>query len=278
MSKRNSKPVINSGEASIISSSSVFVGHEDRQFALGLYSSNDIANYMQDPIPGAYLQLRANVYRNKGYLKSDVINIDGTEKDAYDGNSSHFIMLENLGFDRSEYNQSQEKIPKLLGSVAVFACMRIIEVRSDEDKLPVESFYPEIFQSKAPQKSIEVSRVIASHEEVQIRKFAQATLFTYGLAYALSNDLGPVYGVVEEKFAKGLKELGVPIKKISATKFVKAYNTENFALEIDKYEFSKIVGKRTLNGMIIPNDSFNYWGEISTDNSKREDENEITTG
>lgn len=115
-------------EAVPLVSGDVFSNHEDKRFALGVFSHDDILSYESNPLVKGYLQLRANVYIDQTkMLENKKKRPDGTELDEDDERSMHFVVFENR-IDR----------------VAVFACMRLIEKIADRDsKLPsimVETF------------------------------------------------------------------------------------------------------------------------------------------
>jgi N-acyl-L-homoserine lactone synthetase len=246
MSSAGNKYITNK-EAIPLVSGNVFSNHKNNRFALGVFSSNDVLSYEPNTIAQAYLQLRANVYIDQTkMLDSNVRRSDGTELDEDDERSTHFVVLENL-----------------MGKMAVFACMRFIEKTVDRDSiLPIEEFFPDAFVTHAPNKSVEVSRFIARHDEVKYCLIAKRELMTAALAYALNNNLGPVFGVVEPEFERDLKMMKVPIRRIAEPKLVPEYNDENLGIEVDKYEFKNRVGKAAIDRMTIPVGSFGYWGHI----------------
>lgn len=243
-----SNKYISNKEAVPIIDGDVFSNHEDKRFALGVFSSEDVLSYRPDSILQAYLKLRANVYVDQtGMLEKGVKRSDGTELDENDERSTHFVIFENV-----------------MGRVAVFACMRAIEKTADKNLiLPIEEFFPEAFAVPSPDKSVEVSRFIVRHDEAKSALFARMRLMTSGLAYALKNDLGPIYGVVEPEFEKLLKHTGISLRRIAEPKLVNEYNDNNLGFEIDREKCKQRIGEAILNNMVVPVGSFSYWGDIS---------------
>lgn len=249
-----------------VTDSDIFYGHEEERFALGVYSPQQIESYAFGSIPQAYLQLRSNVYTKRGFLDGKSVRFDGTEMDNHDHHSVHFMMIENLDYENPE-NFSRKNTISKMGRIAVFSCMRMI-INTESKEIPAKSFYPEYFKDKDTPRAIEISRVIAAHDDSDIRTFAQGVLFTAGLAKSINENLGPVYGVVERHFAQGLKMSGVPVEPIAELKYLEEYNSENLLIEIDKEEFARRVGSEILKKMTIPVGSFTYWSDILGQNNK----------
>lgn len=231
----------------ILADNMVFSKHPDSRFALGVFSSDNVLSYKPNSIEEAYLKLRANVYVTQtGMLPSEVVRQDGTELDENDERSTHFVVFENRN----------------LGKVAVVACLRLIE-KKDESILPIENFFPEVFEdSAAPEESVEVSRFIVSHNEVRQAKIITREMMSACLAHIVLNELGPVFGVVEPIFERGLKCMGVPVNRIAKPKLVPEYNDKNLGLEIDCIEFKHRIGEEALKRMTVATGSFSYWGQM----------------
>lgn len=229
----------------------VFSNHEDKRFALGVFSSDDILSYKPNTIVQAYLQLRANVYIDQTkFLEDDLRRPDGTELDENDARSTHFVVFENR-----------------IGKIAVFACMRLIEKTFHRDSLlPIEEFFPGAFAVKAPRKSVEVSRFIVRHDLARYSRVAKREIMTAGLAHVLGNNLGSIFGVVESQFERDLTMMGVPTRRIAEPKLLPEYNSENLGIEVDKVGFVNRIGKAAIDRMSIPIGTFGYWGRVSTSN------------
>jgi len=246
MSSVSNKYITNQ-EAVPIIESDIFSGHEDNRFALGVFSPEETTSYTRDSILQAYLRLRANVYIDQtGMLEGDLKRHDGTELDENDERSTHLVLIENK-----------------IGRVAVFACMRLIQkTLGYESPLPIEEFFPEAFSTPAPLNSVEVSRFISRHDSVGISLITQRDLMTAGLAHVLDNNLGPVFGVVEPAFEKGLEAMKLPMNRIAEPKLVPEYNDENLGFEVDAHEFKRRIGEAAVKRMTIPVGSFAYWGKV----------------
>lgn len=241
--KRN----ITSEQAVPLIESDIFSGHEDKKFALGVFSSDDVLSYESNTLTKGYLQLRANVYVDQtDMLEDSVKRPDGTELDRDDERSTHLVVFEN----RIE-----------VGRVAVFACMRLIEKTAGRDsRLPIEEFFPEAFTEDSPLNSVEVSRFIIMHNKPRNGLIAKDRLIKVGMAHLFENNLGPTFAVVEPEFERNLNMARVPIERIGEPKIVPEYNDINLAVEIDKFEYERRVGKEVLRNMVIPVGSFDYWG------------------
>lgn len=230
----------------------IFSNHEDKQFAMGVFDSKDVLSYRPGSIEEAYLKLRADVYIDQtGYLKSGVKRQDGTELDNDDERSTHFVVLENL-----------------IGRAAVFACMRIIEKTTKNDQpLPIEKFFPEIFINPAELNTVEVSRFIVRHSEARYARTFYRDLIVAGMAHTIDNNLGPVFSVVEPEFEKYLKLMRLPSSRLTGLKYLPEYNTSNIGIEADKEGLSRRLGKEVVDRMTIHVGSFGYWGQMDPNKS-----------
>lgn len=245
MTSANNKFISNEQVVPVIDSD-IFKGHEDSQFALAVLGPDDVLSYEPGSLAEAYLKLRANVYVDQtGMLEGGVKRSDGTEIDADDERSTHFVVCENQ-----------------MGRTAVFACMRLIEKDDARDILPIEDFFPDSFTIPAPTKSIEVSRFIVRGSEAKSARRAKLELITAGLAHAVTNQLGPIYGVAEPMFERDLRLMRLPIKRIAEPKLVPEYNDSNLGFEIDRSGLISRIGESAVKKMTVPEGTFAYWGEM----------------
>ncbi len=237
MSSANKK-YISPQEAIPIVKSDVFLNNDRDRYALSVIGAQDVLSYQPGSIAHGYLQLRANVYIDQTNMLEDSNRLpDGAELDDDDERSSHFVILENRG----------------LGRVAVIACMRLIVKEIDKSaNLPIEEFFPEAFSQEAPLKSAEVSRLISCHENAKIKRMANFAVMSAGVAYAIKNDLEPVYGVIEPILETFLKRVKLPITRIADPKNLEEYNDDNLGIEIDKFGFRKHLGEKAIDQMMIP--------------------------
>lgn len=229
---------------------SVFSSNPSSKIAIGVFSPKDIVNYEPDSIQEHYLKLRADVYvKESGFLDESSIRPDGTELDKDDERSAHFIALENR-----------------LGRAAVVGCMRLPQKTAENMKrLPIEEFFPAVFKNEAPEKSIEVSRLIARHDNAKIQDMVKRLVIANGLAYTTRNNLGPVYAVVEEPLKVNLEQMGVPLEVIAGPDYIDKYKTVNVGIRVDQLEFERRLGKKALNSFLIRPGDFNYFGEVGSE-------------
>jgi len=246
---------ISNEEAVPVFDSDIFTGHEDSRFALAVLGPDEVVSYKPGSLAEAYLKLRANVYVDQtGMLEGEVKRNDGTELDADDERSTHFVVCENR-----------------IGKAAVVACMRLIEKTDSRDILPIEDFFPDAFEVPAPTKSIEVSRFIVREDEAKLARLAKIELITAGLAHAVIHQLGPIYGVAEPMFERDLRLMRMPIRRIADPKLVPEYNDDNLGFEIDKAGLVQRIGEFAVKRMTIPEGSVGYWGEmVDEDESQRQ--------
>lgn len=216
---RNSECEIN--DKTVVSSK--FFDKKDANFAVATVAlGREPINNRDNEFRGA-LVLRSEVYSEKGWLKEGDINQDGLETDLDDDRSVHFVVAENIG---------RAGLAKIIGN------MRLI-VKKDSTKLPIEEFYPDIFINPASTSSVEVSRLISRNSN----KWAQAALkwpmFYSSLNYVEKNELGPVYGVVEESLTKSLLLQGVSVEALAAPKYISDINANKQPITIGVSELNQ---------------------------------------
>lgn len=237
-------PQVNSEWIAPSASTDVFVGQEDNRFAIGVFDGNIVTSDLASPLIRDYLRMRAERYIKMGFLKQDARRKDGTELDADDERSTHFVVLENI-----------------LGGTAIVGCLRLIEKRGPDNRpLPVEGFFPEAFPESASEGSIEISRFII-HPDAGRREEVKRQLFATGMAHVLQSNLGPIYATMERPLERTLRVSGIPMKRFSETRLVPEYHTENSGIEIDRRGVEAHLGEETLNHSTVSVGSFGYWGE-----------------
>lgn len=229
--------------------SNIFNDFPEKRFALVCLGRN-MGKEVDEDIFQNYLRLRANVYvYQTGMLPDVAVRQDGTESDKDDERSSHFVVVEN----------------RLLGRVAAVSAMRLIEKdMRNADNLPIEEFFPEGFRetSASPLGSVEVSRLISCIDDKpeQIRSLFE--LFKTGLARVNQEDLGPVYGVVEEELENSLAFLGAPPRRIAEPKHIEEYNDKNVGVEIDTVKMTELMGEEDLMSRDVTPGATHYWGRV----------------
>lgn len=253
MSSANNRFISNE-EAVPVIKTDLFAGHEDSRFAIAVYNSDLINNYPSDVIQQAYLRFRKNVYVDQtGMLDKDVVRGDGIEIDVDDERSTHFVVIENL-----------------LGKVAVFACMRLITKNFESDVLPIEDFFPEAFLDPAVDGSVEVSRFIVRHNNARVGLDARSKLVLTSLAHVAEHNLGPIFGVVEPEFERGILGMRLPIRRIAESKLVLEYNDENLGIEIMKDKIVRNLGTEAIMQSYVPVGEVKYWGHMKRNENLEE--------
>jgi N-acyl-L-homoserine lactone synthetase len=217
--------------------SSLFVGHESSRFAVGIVGvGSEVMPGLESEFQG-YALLRGNVYaKQQHFMPEDDLNADGTEADPDDARSVHFAVIENairsprvVGGMRLIIKSRQDQNPQL------FAEQDITDLGvSTEAPLPIEGHYPEAFvDDPAPLPSTESSRLISRHEVSKLQKSVKWMLFTAGVSYIMSHDLGPAYGAVEPFLSRALRIEGMPTTEIGEAKFVPEFNATKLPIRID---------------------------------------------
>lgn len=243
----------------VIHDETIFAGHENEKFAIGVFNSESIANYNDNPIVKAYLQLRANVYVDQtNILGSEAKNHDGIEIDEDDERSAHFIVCE-----------------KKLGGIAVFAAMRMIKKSEEDDLLPVEEDFDGGLFEPVEKGSLEISRFIVRNSERSAAIHAKSKLIMAGLAYALANNTKPlnIYAEVELPFRRSLRAFGVATDLVSNPQLFEEggfddgtiHNTELVAIKIGTEVLEQKFGSEVLKSLVLDHGQFSYWGEADKD-------------
>lgn len=197
------------------------------RFAIGAVATGDSVACGRDREFEGVAQLRANVYMEKGFVTLDELDEKGTELDYDDRRSIHFAVYERTA----------------VASLArVVANMRLIIKGDEQSPLPLEKFFPEVFEdSHAPCSSTEVSRLIAQHEDRHIQAILKWPLFAAGLKYVQQNNLGPVYGLLAPDLAQGLSDQGVPIDVIAEEKYIADINATKQPVEINLHQLQSVI-------------------------------------
>lgn len=200
--------------------SEIFNAHPDAPYYIGVVAAHGFV--LQPELYKAAGTLRANVYiGEKGFLPESARQPDGTERDADDDRSVHFVALENRGPGLS---------PRVIGT------SRLILKRSEHDVLPVENFYPDVFagDKAAPVRSAEVSRFIARHEDRQVQGKISLGLIRASAAWLEHHVHRPAYAVVEAGLTRMFDNIELPYDSESEYRRLEEYgNTRNKAIKIE---------------------------------------------
>lgn len=210
----------------------IFMGHEDARFAVGILAVNSEALAGREREFHGYLRLRANVYAlQKHMIPDDHVREDGTEIDIDDGRSVHYGVVENIGGNAGR----------------IVASMRlIIKSENNPAPLPIETFFPEVFDGKpSPYGSTEASRYICRHPDPVVENSLTWPVFSGALSYIIQHGITPTYGVIEPFLEKRFKRRQVPFKRIAEPRFVDEYAAENLGVEIDTEKLAELVNDVT---------------------------------
>lgn len=242
------------GTAPMVYDDGPFSAVDNSRFAMGVFSASDVLNYEknQNSLIKGYLQLRANVYIDGANILGDEARRpDGTELDEYDERSIHFVAFE-----------------RRLGGTAVVAATRLI-TKGDGLLLPIEETFKDKLPYSIPDSGVEVSRFIINHSERKQQAQLKAKMIMAQLAYVLSNDYGPVLGMIEERFRRNLALFGVPTDILAGPVAVKEggsngeepHTTELVAVKVLTDCVERSFGREAIKSMSLNIGDFTYWGE-----------------
>jgi len=206
--------------------SSIFESCPDARFALGILAIEDVPlDGLENEYEG-YFDLRRKVYVDQtGQLHESELAEDGTDRDQDDCRSVAFGVIENRITDHR-----------------VVAAARLIIKGFGQDNqtnrlLPVEEFCPEIFgEVPIPAEGVEVSRLIARHENAGIQKVLQWKIYAATLGYIANHELGPTYAVVEPWLERHLKGT-IPVSRIGEPRYIEHYLDYNLPIQVHTDQF-----------------------------------------
>lgn len=223
-------------------------------------------------------RLRANVYIDEmGFLPDAARESDGTETDADDLRSRHYVILARRNEEADEPRRyTRDEAAEVIGGavdeirthgsvilperklIRAVGTMRAIVKRSRGDTLPVERLFPEVFENEpAPVSSLEASRFIARSEFKPQQNAIALGLIRAVVAQAVEFGNKPIFAVVEKPLKDRFTAIELPFEQISEVKELPEYNdTKNMVLKFDPEEIvasaSKTPGSmlhRYFNGM-----------------------------
>ena len=219
--------------------------------AVGVLAVNDVPLQGLEKEYRGYYDLRKNVYvYQTGQLSEEDLADDGTDRDEDDERSIAFGVIEN--------NSNSQRL---------IATMRLIVKRSSNDrKLPVEEYCPEIFPQPSEQNSIEVSRFISRHEDRGIQDMAKWLIYGTGLVQAFNKGLGPVFAIVEPGLEENLRKT-VPITRLGEPRYIPHYLGDNLPISVDTNKFvdqAKLIFPDMMDGLINADGDIFYLGGESS--------------
>ena len=236
--------------------SDVFAHNLEARFAIARLAIGSIVTVGRDEEFYGSLKLRSNVYLDAGFVSPDDLDARGTEFDADDERAVHFAALE------------RTTNPKL---ARVVANMRLVVKGSGEVPLPLERYYPEVFENEqARPQSTEVSRLISRHEDVTVQNALTWSMFVAGLRHVERNNLGPVYGLMEPRLARSLSSQGVPLTTLADERYIPAINATKRPVEISATGLGKVIKQRGDFGIDLSTKNIAYI-DIATDTALSSD-------
>jgi hypothetical protein len=225
--------------------SKVFIDRPYSHFAIGVVAVNGtIVNTYDNEFFGA-AQLRVNTYLSRGFVKSDELDDNGTELDQNDSRSAHFVVLERAAV---------ASMARVVGN------MRLV-IKSPENPapLPVESYYPEVFlDNPLPICSVEVSRLIARHENLLVQSLLMWPLLIAGQKYWEHNQLGPAYGLLSPALTRHFRMQRIPVSAITAEKYIEAINATKQPVTINVPLLKSAIDATGDQGIDVSKGGFSY--------------------
>lgn len=222
--------------------SGIFKGHENSQFAIGMVATDgEIIDGYQREFDGA-VKLRANTYLDLGFVAADDLDENGTELDEDDERSAHFVIIEQLA---------------QRGFACVVGNMRLI-TKNNNELLPIEKYYPEVFTDPLPQKTVEVSRLISRHDNPTKQSLLKWPLFIAGFKHVDENKLGPSFGLLKPNLVRSLVLQGVPITPLAEAKYIQEINASKEPVQIDLPRLKRVIDLTGDQGIDIHDGGFSY--------------------
>lgn len=160
-------------------------------------------------------RFRRQVYVDElEFLGREHVDPLGREIDEDDSRSTNFVVI-----SKGCLENPQVEDLKVVGSA------RII-VKTEEDKpLPIESYFPELFEDQPLSKMTgEVSRFIARHSNREMQHMISLALMRAVAYHSVSNQLSEGYCMIEQPLLRSLKVTGIPIDVLGEPKEIKEYN------------------------------------------------------
>ena len=225
--------------------SKVFIDYPGVRFAIGEIAVNgSIVNGYNNEFAGA-AQLRANTYLSSGFIRSDELDDNGTELDQNDSRSAHFVVLERTATD---------------SEARVVGNMRIVTKSLESPyPLPVEDYYPELFlNSPISINSVEVSRLIARHEDPRMQSLLMWPLLIAGQKYGEHNKLGPAYGLLSPALTRRLRMQRIPVSAIADGKYIEAINATKQPVSINLPLLKRVISATGDLGIDVTKGGFSY--------------------
>ncbi len=201
--------------------SDIFQDSQDSHFWVGQVS--DLCGpSIDDDTYNSVAKLRANVYIDeKRFLGEDSRRPDGTEADYYDSSSIQYASFENMGE----------------GLVRPISCGRMIIKLTEDSRLPIENYFPEVFSSSPPDVgSVEISRFISRHPN-KLTQHANSLAIIRAMTYrSVDIDAPKDYFLIEKPLFGMLSMIGLPVEQIGEEKDIPEQNGILYPIQADTRE------------------------------------------
>jgi N-acyl-L-homoserine lactone synthetase len=182
----------------------LFIGQNSNNYWIGRVESLDEEH--KDLIQQETEILRGKVYSKLGYIALDQLDHRGAERDIYDEKSVHFAVIEKIQNGKEEFTR-------------VIGTSRLIKKYSADGKLPIEKYFPEIFEAHPIYiGDVEVSRLIARHESDRTQHKVAASLIRAMTYYSYSKGIEADFCIIEKPLMKLLNSMGVPTEILGESK------------------------------------------------------------
>lgn len=202
----------------------IFENNDVSRFAIAEVTPEELWNMSE--FSGA-AQLRANTYLASGFVQESELNDDGSELDANDERSFHYLVFERTAV---------ASLARVVGNMRL-----VMKTEDDMSPLPVEEFFPDHFQTPAQTGSAEVSRLISRHEDSRLQAFIKWPMFIAGYKQVVESDSGPVYGLLAPTLVRQLSLQGVPIQTLAPARYIEEINAKKQPTEIDLPALGKVI-------------------------------------
>lgn len=214
----------------------IFASHADSAFWVGKVAMG--STVIKPVYYDGLSRLRAKVYVDEmHFLTPEHLDTFGRESDQDDARSAHFAVIENASLENNN-------------SARVVGSARLILKGENDRTLPIENYFPEIFNGNPLEaKSIEVSRFIARHENRQTQHTIALALIRAMTHYSIDANLKEAYCIIETPLLNLLTSIGVPIEMLGGSKEIDEYGGVLFPVRINPYEIIDSI-RRDITGKI----------------------------
>lgn len=225
--------------------SKAFAESHQSRFALGKVAVDGVIVPGREAEYDGIARLRASTYLESGFITIDDLGDDGTELDKNDLRSVHFAILERTAVS---------SLARVVGN------MRLV-IKSDESPtpLPLEEYRMDYFKDKPmPVGGVEVSRLIAMHEDANIQNSLKWPLFVAGYKYVEDNELGPVCGLMTPALTRLLRMQKIPVSAMTDAKYIDEINTSKQPVSINLKTLKRLIDIVGDNDIDISKKDFSY--------------------